>query len=796
MNDFRHAFRLLRRNPGFAAAVIGSLALGVGGVAAMFSLLDGVLLRPLPYQDPDRLVVIWENDRLRGTTREQASTPDYLDIRNRAASYQHLAGWQRLDLTISGEGEPRRVAAARVTESYFPALGVPAPPLKPERRFTALISDSLWRAHFSADPKIAGRTVTLDGEAYTILGVLPPAATIPYHTEQIWIPFAPLPSDQHRGMHNVRIYGRLKPGATASQAQTEINGIMTRLEQEYPGDNLGRGARVVPLHEQVTEGLDRPLYVLLGAVALLLFIAAANVAGLLLARAAARRRDLMVRVALGATRGRLLRQALLDNFVLVACGLAAGLLVAYWSLDLMRAAPLDSVPRLATISLDLRALAVAVIASLLVWLCVTVVSIQVGQAGGLRRPVRPATGLLQTRVDTRQPVRRALVVLEVALSVLLLSGAGLMLRSFWQLSQVDPGYDPKNLLTFSLQLPQSRYPAPKQWPFREWPAVSNFRAQLLEKLRNHPGVTDATIALASPAAGTWTTRMTIGGRPVPPPGQQDEMQFRVVSHEYFRTIRLPIRSGRAFTITDDERHAQVCLINDAFARRYFPGENPLGQTLNIYGTVRQIAGVTGDERFLGLMNAAPPTAYIPHEQFPISSMAVIVRSAVEPTTLIGAIQQHVWSLDGALAAYDVAAVESSLEAYVAQRRVVLILLAAFSATALLLAALGIFGVISFSVSRRTREIGVRMALGAQRGRILTHVLGEGLVVSLAGSAIGLVAALALTRVLTSLLFEVSPHDPLTFLAVTALAICAALAAGLIPARRASNISPMEALRYE
>jgi putative ABC transport system permease protein len=371
-----------------------------------------------------------------------------------------------------------------------------------------------------------------------------------------------------------------------------------------------------------------------------------------------------------------------------------------------------------------------------------------------------------------------------------------MLRSFWQLSQVDPGYDPNNLLTLSLQLPQSRYLAPRQWPFREWPAVSNFRAQLLEKLRNHPGVTDAAIGIASPAAAAWTTRMTIGGRPAPPPGQQDEMQFRIVSREYFRTLRLPVYSGRAFADTDDERHAQICLINEAFARRYFAGENPVGQTLNIYGTPRQIVGVAGNERFLGLMNAAPPTAYIPHEQFPMSSITVVIRSATDPFALVHAIQQHIWSLDRDLAPYDVTTVEQALGAYVAQRRVVLVLLAAFSATALLLAALGIYGVISFSVSRRTREIGVRMALGAQRGRILAHVLREGLLLSAAGSALGLAAAFALTSVLTSLLFEVSAHDPFTFMTVPALAVSAALTAALIPARRASNISPMEALRHE
>jgi putative ABC transport system permease protein len=780
MNHLRHAFRLISRNPGFAAAVIGSLALGVGGVTAIFSVLDAVLLRPLPYHNPERLVVIWENDRIRGTAREQASTPDYLDIRAQAKSFEHLEAWNARDVTLSGEGEPRRVAAARVTDSYFSALGVPAPALTPKNPNTALISRQLWRSYFRADPNIVGRAFTLDGQPYTVIGVLPPEATLPYQTDQLWIPYAAIPNDQYRGIHNSRIYARLKRGVSVEQAQAEVTGIMARLERQYKDDNEGRGAVVVPLHQQVTGALQRPLYVLIGAVGLLLLIACANVAGLLLARASARHRDYLIRAAIGATQGQLFRQALFDNFVLVALGSTTGLLLAVWMLDLVRAAPLSMIPRLTTVSLDARVAVVALAACALAWVLVSL----------------PMHRRFALGVATREAVLDRLVIAEIALSVLLLSGAGLLIRSAWALASVEPGFNPRNLASLALQLPQSRYPAPKSWPFRTWPEVTSLRTALIEKLKQLPGVTDAAVSLYSPASGGWTTRMTIAGRPAPPAGQQDEMHFRPVSHEYFRTAGLGIRRGRAFTNTDDEHHPQVAIINEAFARRYFPGGNPIGQAVNIYGTWREIVGVAGEERFMGVVNPSPPAAYLPLEQFPQPSLTILVRSKQDPALLFRSIERQVWSIDPALALYDVRTVEDELAASMLQGRLLLGLLGSFAFVALSLAALGIYGVVSFAVSSRTREIGVRMAFGARPAGVLARVLRDGASLSLAGAALGLAGALVLTRFLSTLLYEVSPHDPLTLVAVPSLAMLASLVAGLHPAVRAARIDPMEALRHD
>jgi len=573
--------------------------------------------------------------------------------------------------------------------------------------------------------------------------------------------------------------------------------IMRRLEATYASDNLGRGAVVVPLHEQIVGDLRTALLLLLGAVGLVLLIACANVANLLLARASAREKEIAIRKALGAERGRLIRQLLTENMALAAIAAGLGLLLAGWGVDLLRAAGPQDIPRLDQVAIDGRVLGFTLALMLVTWALFSLAPAVKASEPGMHDSLKQGGALAGLG---RQRMRQYLALSEVALAVVLLIGAGLLMRSFWRLLRVDPGYDPHNVLVLHLNLPASRYPAPKSWPYLQWPQVTGFQSQLLEKIKSQPGVESAAVAFHSPVEGGWTTRMVIAGRPVPPPGEQDEAHFRPVSEDYFQTIRLALRRGRSFTLQDDERHPKVVIINDAFARRYFPTENPLGQSINIYGVPREIVGVAGNEKFLGLNRESPPAMYLPFRQNPLNGLAVIVRAAPgerpDPMRLALSAQKQIWTLDANLAAFDVMSLEDALSSALTQRRFIMSLLVTFGALALILAAVGIYGVIDYSVRQRTREIGIRMALGAQREQVLKSVISQGVKLSLGGAVAGAATALGLTRFLASQLFGVSATDPATFLGAPLLSVLVAALACYIPARRATRVDPVVALRQE
>jgi putative ABC transport system permease protein len=800
--DLRHGLRLVRRSPAFSAAAILTLALGIGGTTAILSVAEAVLVRPLPLPDPERVMLIWETDRVQGTDREGASLPDYLDVRERCKSFAELAAYRRSDLTLQAEGDPERLSAARVTASFFKVLGLEpaigrgllAAEEQPGRDRVALLSDGLWRRRFGGDPGAVGKTLTLDGEPYTVVGVMPPQASLPADSAELWVPLAPPPDRYGRGQHVFRVYARLRPGVGRVEAQAEIDAVMGGLEAEYYEDNRGRGARVVPLGADLVRQVRPALEVLVGAVFALLLVACVNVAGLLLARGAVRGPDLAIRAALGGGRLRLVRQLMTESLVLAAMGTGLGVLLGAWGSQLLKGAAPASIPRLSEVGLDGPVLAAVVAAALLTWFLFGLLpSLRTSRAG--LAAALPAGREGGSRRD-RQSLRSALVVVQVALSLVLLVVAGLLMRSFRQLRAVDPGFEPANLLAAAVKLPESKYPFSQSWPVLDWPQAQQFADELRTRLRALPGVRSAALALYSPVEGGWTTRITVEGRPVPPLAEQEESHYRPVGAGYFETVGIPLLAGRTFTADDRGGAPLVAAVNRAFARRYFPTESPVGGRLNVYNASREIVGVVADERFMGLAADPEPTVYLPSAQNPQPGMTLLVRAERSAARLVPEVRAVVRSLDSDLAVYDVTLVDEALSASLADRRFTVVLLAVFAATALGLAGLGLYGLLAYLVARRAHEIGVRMALGAARRQVVRLVLGRALVLVLAGIGVGGVAALGAVRLTAGLLFRVGGADPATFSAVALVLLAAAALAAWLPARRASGIDPQAALRSE
>jgi putative ABC transport system permease protein len=799
--DLWFAARALWRRPLFAGLVVATLALGIGGNVAVFSVVDGVLLRPLPYPDPERLAIVWENDRLRGTEEEAVSAPDYQDFTEMNRSFAGLAARNRLDRTLGALAEPVRVSSARVTSGYFGLLGV-RPLLgrvflpeeeKPGNDKQVVLTEGLWRAHFGADPRVVGTQVLLDGESRTIVGVVPNEARMPGLRDEIFEPLAFGPVDRFRGRHTLRVVARLKPEATLRSAQADMSSVMKRLEELHPDDNLGRGALVRSLQDEAV-GESRPaLLLLFGAVALLLLMACASVANLILTRGLGRERELAIRTSLGAGPLRLFRQLLTESLLLAALGGALGALLAVWLVQLVRAFG-PELPRLEQAAVDGRALGFALVAALASALVFGIVP----ALRAARR--RPQAGLAEggrtSGTASSLRARRALAAFELVAAVVLVAGAGLLVRSFWKLQQVDPGFDPRGVLLARVSLSGPGYSFPQGWPVHDWPAESAFVETLAAKLAASPGVRSVAFAHQGPTDAGWTTRMTIDGRPAPPPGEQDEASFRPVSAGYFETLGIPLAKGREFGRFDASGRPLVAVVNEAFAARHLPGEDPLGQRVVVFGAPREIVGVVPNERFSGL-EAGPATAvYLPLAQNPQPALVVIARSASRPLDLVPALRDAVHAVDPTLALFEVASAESALASSMEERRFTLVLLGGFAAVALALAALGIYGVVSFAVSERTREMGLRMALGAEPRHVFRMVVRQGLGLSLGAIVAGTLVALALGRVLERLLFGVDARDPLTFAAVAAILLAAAFVASAVPARRATRVDPTTALRAE
>ncbi len=822
LRDLRYAARLLARSPGFAAAAILTLTLGTGMTTAIFSVVNTVLLRPAPYPDADRLVMVWETDRDTGTSHEPGSWPDYVDFEQRSKTIHGFAGFIAGESTFTPDrGEPIRVAGLQVTHGLLPLLGV-APVVG--RPFSAeddrvggpgvaLISERLWDRAFLRDPAVVGRTVRLDDQPRTVIGVVPAGADFGIlqvlsaadysrgfadrdarSEVHVWLPLQADPSQLVRDTHPLIIMGRLAAGAAVTTAQSELAAIAADLERTYPS-NKARGVSLEPLRAVIFGPTEPALLVLLGAVALVLLISCVNVANLLLARGTRRRREVAVRTAIGASERNLVRQFVIENLLLTVISTALGVTVAFLALRAIVSLAPPEVPRLAQTAIDLRVLALAL-----------AVSAVVGFAFGLLPVLQARRTDVQTTLnadDTRgaaggresHVVRSVLVVAEIALAVILVTGAGLLIRSLSQLRQVDPGFEASGVLKAEFQLPGSRYP----FDFRRWPnlpEIQRFNADVIARVGALPGVDAVGLAANHPLDAGFTNSFVIVGREAE---SQDlpEMSMRTVSPGYFRTLGVTLVRGRLLEDRDGVSAAPVAVINDAAARRLFADRDPVGQQIRFWGITRTIVGVVGNEKFHGLTEAPPIAAYMPIAQAPTrGGEALLVRVAGDASSIAGPVREAIGEIDAGLAVFGVEPLEKTLSESIGTERFLTLLLALFAGLALVLAAVGIHGVLSYSVAQRTREIGIRMALGAPPRSVTRLVFGQGVRLAVWGLAAGLICGLVFARWLGSLLFGVTATDPTTYAAVLVVLGLVAAVSIWLPARRAVRVDPLVALRQE
>ena len=821
LQDFRYALRSLRKAPGFASAAVLTLALGIGANTAIFSVVDGVLLRPAPFEDMDRLMMVWETDRKSGTTREPASVPDYLDFRQRTTRFAELAAFAGFEVNLTPEdGDPARLATLAVTHEFFRVTGL-APVAG--RGFTeeedraggpaaVVIGEDLWEQLFSRDPAIVGRTLRLNDVPRTIVGVLPrgsdfavlqvfqAAAYARGFADRggrlqvdVWVPLGAQPAPP-RETHPIFVLGRLNPSASPEAAQQEMSAIAADLEATYP-ENDARGVNV-ELLEQVVFGPVKPaLIVLMGAVALVLLVACANVANLLLVRGAARAREVTVRTALGAGLRRLARQFAVEGAVLTLAGALLGVGLAIVGLDLVLALAPADIPRVAEVGIDARVLGATLAVSVLVGLAFGILPTIQARRLNLQASLQGESRGASAGREHRR-FRAGLVVSELALAVMLMIGAGLLIKSLWRLQQVDPGFNAGGVLKAEYQLPASRYPRDfSKWP--NWPEMRRFNEDLLQRAGALPGVDAVTIAGSHPLAAGSTSSIRVVGREAEA-ADWPEPSIRMVAAGYFETLGVPLIGGRRFSESDDVRAAPVIAINEAARRRFFAPQEPLGQQINLWGANRTVVGVVGDERIRGLAEATPPAVYLPFAQVPSAagSYSLLVRGGGDPAALAPLVRRIVREMDPALPLFGVEPLEQTLSNSVGQRRFTMLVLGAFAAVALLLAAVGVHGVLSYTVAQRTREIGIRMALGADFRQVRRLVLGQGAVMVAGGLLLGLLGALVASGVLSTLLYGVGTGDPGTFAGVTLVLGIVALVATYLPALRAARVDPVVALRYE
>ncbi|HYY98056.1 MAG TPA: ABC transporter permease [Pyrinomonadaceae bacterium] len=807
MQDVKFGARTMRKNLGFTVVAVMTLALGIGANTAIFSVVNSVLLRPLPYPNAERIAAIQElNEK---GTRVQVTAANFLDWRKQNTVFERLAAVLARPSNLAWGEEAERISLAMTSAEFFEVFGV-----QPERgRFfqpederaghapIVVISHALWQRRFGGDPSAVGKALTLDGQAYTVVGVAPAGFQYPDKTE-VWVPpFKDVPTpgpqidlERSRGFGFLSAVGLLKPGVSVERANDEMTAITARLRKQYPETNNNRFDRVESLRTNLVGESSAALLLLLGAVALVLLIACANVSNLLLARAASRGKEIAVRLALGATRLRLVRQLLVESVLLAFAGGAAGLLLGWWGVELMRGLLPSNFPRAQAIGFDLRVLAFTF-----------VVSVGTGIVFGLAPALRATNPDVNESLKEsargsagdgrRSRMRSLLVVTEVALSLVLLVGAGLLFRSFLRLQAVELGFRPERLLTFKI--------APSGPSFDTDPKYSAFYREVAERMRSLPGVEAVGVINTLPLAKGPTTAFQVEGRPPLTKDKWARVNYRSVSPEYFRAVGVPVLKGRAFDAHDDETARRVVIVNQSLARRDFPGEEAVGKRINTGATAPdgqpawfEIVGVVADVRSLELSSEPEPEIYTSYLQDPFADMSYVLRTSVEPDGLTPAVREAVRQVDRAQPVTGFKEMEQVVGEAAAQPRFNSLLLAVFAGLSLLLAAAGIYGVMSYGVTQRTREIGLRVALGAQSRDVLRMVVGQGMWLTLLGVGIGLAAAFGLTRVLRSLLFGVSETDPLTFATVALLLTFVALLACYVPARRAAKVDPMVALRYE
>ncbi|HKF54988.1 MAG TPA: ABC transporter permease [Blastocatellia bacterium] len=820
--DLRYAIRMLLRQPGFTVVAVVTLALGIGANTAIFSVVNAVLLQPLGYPESDRLV--WLSERGPNFPTMSIAYPNFTDWRQQQNAFDYIGVYNQGSYNLTGSGEPERLLGERISADALSALRVPATvgrvfnndEDKPGASPVVVLSYALWQSRFGADPGIPGARLTLDGRDYAVVGVMPAGFAFPSRVD-FWTPAGPLsdqPNWQNRGNHPGLLgVARLKPGTTLDQARVEMDGIAERLEQQYPDSNQYDRVRVEPLLDNYVSNVRPALWTLLGAVGLLLLIACANVANLLLARAAARQREMAVRAALGASRLRVLRQLLTESVVLAAAAATLAFGLARLGVPLILAISRDAIPRAAEIHLDLKVLAFTVAVALL-----TAVLFGLAPAWQASRPDVQSVLKETSRGATgrRAALRHALVVAEISLTLVLLVGAGLLLRSFYRLQQVNSGFSHERVLSFWLDLPRRKYEKEEQ--------QAAFFQNVNERLRALPGVQSVGYGSQFPLGhdGAWQTGFLIDGRPAPPPGERQSMEVTVASPDYFRTLGIPLVRGRYFTEQDNRDHLRgrdlsalsagqrwaaglnVIIVDEEFVRRYWPDEDPIGKRVRLPWSkdssqqpLMTVVGVVARVKLERLSEEGGfVQVYLSALQATQGGGAVVIKTAMEPTLLAAAARQQVLAVDPDQPIYDMRTLTEVRDNAVAPERLNLTLLGIFAGVALLLAAIGLYGVISYAIAQRTQELGIRMALGASAGNVLRLVIGQGIMLALVGVVFGLCGAWALTRLMRTLLFAVNATDPPTFIAISLLLTFVALLACWIPARRAAQIDPMAALRYE
>jgi putative ABC transport system permease protein len=806
LQDLRYAVRMMANNRGFTAVAVLALALGIGANTIIFSVVDSVLLRPFPFKDADRLASLWEtnlqqNDRP-DMDAQVAGSANFIDWSSQNQVFADMAAYINWTYNLTGVDDPERIESAVVTGSFFDVLGT-EPSLgraiipdddQSGKDDVVVLSNGFWQRRFGADPAVIGKTITLNRNSFTVVGVMPNNFKFPDPAVELWVPFGFSPAQkQDRAGKFLKVIARLKPNVNIEQARAAMSAIAGQLEQQYPATNAGWGVELAPLQENEVNQIRPALLLLLGAVGFVLLIACANVSNLLLARASARRKEMAIRGALGASRRRLVNQMLTESALLAMLGGGAGALLAVWGMDILVSLNPGNIPRLGDASIDGRVLGFTLALSVLTALIFGLVPALLASKPDLIEAIKETGQASSSRSGLK--LHGLLVVSEIAVALVLLVGAGLMIRSFLRLHQVNPGFNTENALTMRIWLPASRYGSNEQ--------QTAFFQQVIARLEGLPGVRSVGAIQDLPLkANRMVFKLDIEGRAMPQPGKEHEAAYRAITQEYLRTMSIPLLGGREFTPQDDRGAPPVVIINQSMARQFWPDEDPIGKRIR-FGEPDapwySIVGIVGDIKHMGLEAQEGAAFYQPYAQKQFNFLrwlTLVMRTDAEPTSMIAAARSQVQAVDKDQPVYEIATLEQLLSKSIAKPRFYTTLLGSFALLALILGAVGTYGVMSFSVNQRQHEIGIRLALGAGRGDIFKLVVARGLRLALAGVAIGLGGALALTRLMSSLLFGISPTDPVTFVVISLVLIGVALGACFVPARRATKVDPMVALRYE
>jgi len=799
--DLRYGMRMLTGSPGFTAVAILVLAMGIGANSVIFSAVNALLLDTFSYPEPERLVGVWE--RAPQNPLNEVAPANFVDWQNQNEVFEQIGALNFWSANLTGVDVPERLQGFQVSPSLISLLGVQPmmgrnflpEETEPGKNTVVMISHGLWQRRFGGDPDVIGKTLSLNNRSYTVIAVMPPGFQV-HRKADLWSPLALRPSTlANRQSHFLIVMARLKAGVTVEQAQAAMGTLAGQLQQQYPETNTNWGASVVSLQEQTVGEIKPAALVLLVAVGLVLLIACANVANLLLARAAARQKEISIRLALGSSRRRLVRQLLTESLLLALLGGLAGLLLAMWSVDLLVAnIPEDvafSIPRLKEIGINLPVLGFTLLVSLLTGMVFGLAPAFQASKFNLNDVIKEGGRGASTGLSGRR-LRNLLVIAEVALSAVLLIGASLLIKSMLKLLEVNPGFSAKNVLTMRTTLPGAKY--------REDSQMIGFYNQVTERLEQLPGVEVSGLISHLPMGGSNSSAgFEIEGKPAPSPADQPEAAHRAISPNYFRVLNIPVIKGREFTPQDNETAPRSAIISESLAHRFFPGEDPIGKRIKLDDPNNpwfSIVGIVGDVKHWGLETQPEPTMYFPYHQQPYDSMVLLVRAKADPTSLIAAVRNEVLAVDKDQPVYEIKTVEDAIAERIVLPRYTAALLSVFATIALLLAAVGLYGVMSYAVTQRTHEIGIRMALGAGPRDVLRLIIGQGLSLALIGLAIGVAAAFGLTRLMSSMLYGVSATDTATFLLISGLLTAVALLACAVPARRATKVDPMIALRYE